>query len=247
MYREYSPDIRLSHLIEAYWIADGVVEKPFTQQIIPDGCVDIIFDFKNWKDAQLVGTKTSLFEFSYQVGSIQMMGIRFTPGGITAFTHIPVFEFTNQSITFPFSETLLDHFFYEQLSDKERMQDRIAYINQYFLNRLHQLYMCDNRITHAISFILNSKGQTTVSQIAEKVCLGERHFERRFREVVGISPKLFSNVIRFRFTCQYIGHHAKTSLSDISVLCGYYDLAHMNKDFRRFGNFSPAGLMDCIK
>lgn len=248
MYYEYLPDIRLSHLIETYWVADGMVEESFAQRILPDGCVDIIFDFGNNDGTgklqtglpELVGTMTSLLEISYKPGRVQMMGIRFAPGGITAFTNIPVFEFTNDNIELPLSETLFDKNFYEQLPDMKQMQERISYINRYFLARLHKFYIPDERIGHAVALIRNNNGQPAVKQIAEEVCLCERHFERKFKAAIGISPKMFSNVIRFRFAHQYIKAHTDESLFSVALSCGYHDLSHMNRDFRRFAGNSPS-------
>ncbi len=250
MYQEYLPDACLSHLIEVYWVADGRVEYPVQQRILPDGCVDIVFDFgyKNTSGKlqtglpKLVGTMTSLIEFTYHPGQIQMMGIRFAPGGITAFTTIPIFEITNQDIDLPLSETLFDNSFYEQLPDMHCMQKRITYINQYFLKHLHKLYIPDRQIRHAVSFIQNSYGQLSVKRLAEESCLGERHFERRFKTAIGVSPKTFSNVIRFRSTLRYLETHPQESLFSASIACGYHDLSHMNKEFRRLGNISPSEL-----
>ena len=230
MYQEYLPDACLSHLIEVYWVADGRVEHPAQQRILPDGCVDIVFDFgyKNTSGKlqtglpKLVGTMTSLIEFTYHPGQI--------------------FEITNQDIDLPLSETLFDNSFYEQLPDMDCMQKRITYINQYFLKHLHKLYIPDRQIRHAVSLIQNSYGQLSVKRLAEESCLGERHFERRFKTAIGISPKTFSNVIRFRSTLRYLETHPQESLFSASIACGYHDLSHMNKEFRRLGNISPSEL-----
>lgn len=43
MYNEYPSDLRLQHLIETYWVIEGIVDESISQRIMPDGCVDIIF------------------------------------------------------------------------------------------------------------------------------------------------------------------------------------------------------------
>lgn len=243
MYKEYLPDLRLLHLIETYWVADGVIENSVTQRVLPDGCVDIIFDFGSNTPAglpKLVGTMTSLLEISYQPGRVQMMGIRFAPAGITAFTHIPVSGITNQNIELPLTETLFDKSFYERLPDMECMQERIAYINVYFLARMHKLYLPDKQIRHAVSLIQNNNGYFPVRKIAAEVCLSERQFERKFKTTIGISPKAFSNIMRFRSVRKYMETHPDESMYEIAIACGYYDHSHMNKEFQRLGSLSPS-------
>ncbi|MDH6305492.1 AraC-like DNA-binding protein [Parabacteroides sp. PF5-5] len=248
MYKEYPPDLRLQRLIETYWVADGVIEDSVTQRILPDGCVDIIFDFgsnNNTKQhptglPKLVGTMTSLLEISYQPGRVQMMGIRFAPAGITAFTRMPVSGITNQNIELPLAETLFDKSFYERLPDMECMQERIVYINTYFLARMHKLYLPDRQIKHAVSLIQSNNGHLSVWKIAGEVCLSERQFERKFKTTIGISPKAFSNIMRFRFVRRYMEAHPDESMYEIAIACGYHDHSHMNKEFQRLGSFSPS-------
>ncbi|NDW12014.1 AraC family transcriptional regulator [Bacteroides sp. 214] len=244
MYKEYPPDLRLQHLIETYWVTDDVIENPFTHRILPDGCVDIIFDFgSNQPSAglpMLVGTMTSLLEITYQPGRVQMMGIRFAPAGITAFTRMPIFGITNRNIELPLAETLFDESFYERLPEMEYVQERVAYINTYLLARMHKLYLPDRQIRHAVSLIQSNNGHVSVREIAGEVCLSERQFERRFKTTIGISPKVFSNIMRFRSVRSYMKAHPDESMYEIAIACGYHDHSHMNKEFQRLGSISPS-------
>lgn len=241
MYREYLPDIRLQHLIETYWVSDGMIENAQKEQIMPDGCIDIIFNFDNdtsgsptYGIPKLVGTMTSLLEITYQPGRIQMMGIRFAPTGITAFTQIPVNEITNRHVDLSMTETLLDTDFYNRLPEMENMQERISYLNQYFITRLYKFYTVNRQIQYAVSMIRKSAGQLMVKQLALETCICERHLERKFKAAVGVSPKVFSNVVRFQAARQYIKAHPEESLYSIAIACGYHDHSHMYKEFARF-------------
>ncbi|MCD7899836.1 MAG: helix-turn-helix transcriptional regulator [Bacteroides sp.] len=243
MYNEYPPDIRLQHLIETYWVTDGMIDTRFTQGIMPDGCVDIIFDFDHDNCIglpQLVGTMTSPLEVTCQPGRVLMMGIRFAPGGITALTHIPVYEITNRIIELPLADMLFDSAFYISLPEITEMEKRITYINQYFIEQLHKLYLPDRQIGFAVSVIRKNNGQLSVRKLAEEVCLCERHFERKFKAAIGTTPKMFSNVMRFQFARRYLKMHTEENLFSVSLACGYHDLSHMNKEFRSLGKISPS-------
>jgi transcriptional regulator GlxA family with amidase domain len=120
------------------------------------------------------------------------------------------------------------------------MQERIAYINTYFLARLHKFYLPDRQIRHAVSLIQNNNGHLSVRKIAGEVCLSERQFERKFKTAIGISPKTFSNIMRFRSVRSYMETHSDKSMYEIAIACGYHDHSHMNKEFQRLGSISPS-------
>lgn len=249
MYREYLPDIRLQHLIETYWVSDGIIETPRHEQIMPDGCVDIIFNFENYNSGrqfheipELVGTMTSLLELYYLPGRIQMMGIRFAPGGITAFTQIPVNEITNRHVDLTQTKTLFDADFHNRLPEMKNMQERVDYLNRYFVARLSKLFQINPQIKHAVSLIRSTAGLLSVKQLAYEICLCERQLERKFKAMIGISPKLFSNVVRFQAARQYAKAHQTDSLYSIAIACGYHDHSHMHKEFRQLGKISPSDL-----
>jgi AraC-like DNA-binding protein len=87
----------------------------------------------------------------------------------------------------------------------------------------------------------------------------ERQLERRFNEQIGISPKEFINLTRFRqaFVKIQLGgiplggappggapqNQHKRSLADIAWECGYYDHAHLTNDFKRYAGSAPTELI----
>lgn len=251
MYREYPPDIRLSHLIETYWVSDAMVSSASTQRILPDGCVDIIFNFANNDGTgrllpfmpHVIGTITSFLDVSYYAGTVQMLGIRFCPNGITAFTRTPVYELTDKSVELALMETLFDKHFYEGLPEFQTMKERIVYIEGYLLGRLLNCFISEKRIDYAVEYIRKANGLVSVKQIAEKACLSERQLERRFKSAIGISPKTFSRIMKFKHTVDYLRCCPKDSLYMTALECGYFDHSHLIKDFKAFGGTLPNELI----
>ncbi len=250
LYYEYAPDSRLQNLVETYWVSKGYIDTPVTQRIMPDGCVDIIFDFeencitrpRSQGQPDIVGTMSSYFDISYSPGHTYKLGIRFNPAGITAFTRVPVHEFTNLSTDLMLTDTLFDNAFHEQMPELESTEARLAHINRYLLSRLPHTYQPEQRIVHAIDLITGSKGQFSIGRLSEEVCLCQRQFERRFKDAVGISAKVFSRVIRFRYTQQYMKQHPNESVYSAALSCGYHDDSHLAKEFRQLGGVVPKSI-----
>lgn len=247
MYKEYKPNALLAPYIEVYWTAEGFVEEEISYTVLPDGCVDIIFSFGDTPPKSLlepilpniIGTMTSYFK-GYHYGLVCMLGIRFKPAGFTAFTRVPINELTNQQLSLTLVETLFDEQLYTSLPEKKLMEDKILHIDSYFVNKLGKLFSIDHQVEYAVALIWQTKGLLPLASVANKGCLSLRHFERKFKAAVGISPKTFSRVIKLKHTIAYLKEHKSTSLFAAAIDCGYYDQAHLIKELRAFSGNAPS-------
>nr|WP_306819282.1 helix-turn-helix domain-containing protein [Leptospira sp. id769339] len=62
-------------------------------------------------------------------------------------------------------------------------------------------------------------------------------YEKRFREVIGTSPKQLSNLVRMRNIID--SYSSKISFTDLAQESGYFDQAHFIKDFKTFTDETP--------
>lgn len=62
-------------------------------------------------------------------------------------------------------------------------------------------------------------------------------FEKRFRRVVGASPKKFATIVRFQSLLEQ--YPLVKDAAELGYLAGYYDQAHFIKDFKRFTGCTP--------
>lgn len=79
----------------------------------------------------------------------------------------------------------------------------------------------------------------SVASVAEGMGVSERHLRRVFHEVVGLSPKEFSRLMRFQRALDAAKDGRDLSWSDIAVGAGYYDHAHLIADFRSIAGATP--------
>ena len=244
LYKEYQPDALLFPYIETYWLSDGFSGEGKSHKILPDGCVDIIFSFDKEKDtlyAGIIGTMTTFLTVSYEE-SVQIFGIRFKPAGITAFTRVPIEEFTDKNIELASVETLFCRSFYETLSEKQSIEEIIEYVDYYLVKHLPCLYNCDKQIVRAVDLIYLTKGQLSLSKASAEICLSQRHFERKFKSSIGVSPKTFARIIRFKHALRYLQDHPQKDLLSVAIECGYYDHTHLIKDFRILSGNTPGNI-----
>jgi AraC-like DNA-binding protein len=88
-------------------------------------------------------------------------------------------------------------------------------------------------------YILLNAGNCSIEKIACRANMSIKTFERKFTEQVGISPKLFSRILRFNSAVALKLSDPHRSWTDIAHHCGYYDQMHFIKECKLFAGATP--------
>jgi transcriptional regulator GlxA family with amidase domain len=163
---------------------------------------------------------------------MRMFGIRFRPAAITAFTRVPVHEFTDRHIDISLPETVFDRYFYESLQENRTVESMVNQTDNYLISKRPFLYQPEKQTLRAVDLIYLTKGKISLADLASDVCLCQRHFERKFKSAVGISPKTFAKVIRFKNALHCLNNSRDNDLLSVAIACGYYDHTHLIRDFK---------------
>ena len=79
----------------------------------------------------------------------------------------------------------------------------------------------------------------SVSAVAVDLGVSERHLRRIFRETVGVSPKAFARLARFRRALRAARRDERANWASIATSAGYYDQAHLIAEFRAIAGATP--------
>lgn len=166
------------------------------------------------------------------------VGIHFHPGGLYQFLGIPITEIYDDGFD---GEDLLGNEikeFIEKCHDKQNDFDFLnATVQQFFLTKLHKMKE-RQPIDIALNFLVNNHN-ASMDQAASIACLSPRQFERKCKERLGISPKVYARLSRFFKAFHQIEAHQNTSWTDVAYGLGYYDQMHFIKDFKDFTGYTP--------
>jgi AraC-like DNA-binding protein len=92
-------------------------------------------------------------------------------------------------------------------------------------------------VLEAIHLINKNKGNIRMLQLAGQLNISASQMEKRFRRVVGATPKKFASIVRFNaILSQY---QKSKDLNDLGYLAGYFDQAHFIKSFKSFTGSTP--------
>jgi AraC-like DNA-binding protein len=84
----------------------------------------------------------------------------------------------------------------------------------------------------------------TVARAAAAADLSPRQLERCFTEELGLRPKTFGRIVRFRRACD--GLRRGASLADAAAEAGYADQSHFARDCQNLGAITPAALRSYV-
>ena len=236
-YREISPGIGTAHFVSHYWTleADSVSDAP--RRIVPDGHPEIILNLGHgFQSLGLDGCwrmqPRSFFAGQIAspllvraIGRIRILGIRFHPWGASAVLQGPQQQFTSQ--TMPLDDIL------------KGLPDNIAAIDRH-LGQLGAMRSRDLLIEGSAKRISFQGGQVELGRFAAEAGISIRQWERRFLDAVGLPPKLFSRIQRFQHVLRE--SRDQENWADTALRCGYYDQAHLIRDFGDFSGETPTRL-----
>jgi AraC-like DNA-binding protein len=90
--------------------------------------------------------------------------------------------------------------------------------------------------------LVGSAGTAPVTQLAGTIGWTRQHFARRFAGEFGLSPKLAARVVRFDRARRML-EAPFLSIAQVAHACGYYDQAHLTREFTEFAGVPPGRLL----
>lgn len=256
--QEITPCEILQPYVENYWRA---VFNPFSNQIlsfkvIPRGVVELVLHFSDfhcdleirdkWQqspDYTLIGLWTETYEVRFRK-KVDVLGIRFKPDGFYALFGIPVAEFNHHSSDM---EDVLGQTFREyteQLREAASTQAQVELTDTFLLKMLQQNNQTAPYLHSAAELIRAQKGEITVDELSRKVFISSRQLEREFKNVMGMTPKMYMRIARLHQAQQLLRQQRFTNLAQLSYHCGYSDQSHFIRDFKNITGVAPTRFIE---
>ncbi|WP_317046070.1 helix-turn-helix domain-containing protein [Algoriphagus boritolerans] len=97
------------------------------------------------------------------------------------------------------------------------------------------------QLQSVINDIHSTNGQISIYELSKRHFTTVRQLERNFKKLIGLSPKEYSNIIRFQYALSLIKKSNQNSnLLDIAFECGYYDHSHLSNEIKRNTGLPPS-------
>ena len=168
--------------------------------------------------------------------------LRLTPLGAHRLIGGPMDEVANETVALeellPGSETLTG-----RLREADSWVERFDLVEAFLVRRLADAAAPSPAIEWSWAQLHKSHGRISIARIADELGWSHRRLISRFREQLGLTPKAVARVIRFDRAVQLLAGSAPSTLASVAYDCGYFDQAHMNRDFRDLADMTPAELL----
>jgi AraC-like DNA-binding protein len=200
-------------------------------RVPPDGCVDLVYSRE--EGVRVVGTMTAEQRFNYAAGTT-IVGVRFRPGMAGLFLRVPPAELTDLLVSVEQIWGGAGSTLTSRLDSAGSAAQCIALITAALPAAAPPL----EPVHLAIEAITASHGAVDLDFIARQANLGARQFRRRCLEASGLTPKQLCRVLRFR-RASALAARGRPRWSAIAAEAGYFDQAHLIRDFREFTGQTP--------
>lgn len=243
---KYLPTEQLKPYIKYFVVSENDLEREY--KVFPSSGLVIGFQYKGQlasiRDNTLnkltpsgitgISDSYKIFKNSADIGTIL---VYFTEIGFSHFASHPVNELFNLSLSL---DNVLDKSkiseVEEKLASANTDKQRIKIVEQFLLSQLKNI-QTDKLISEAVKLIYQYKGNIRIKELNEKLFISQSPLEKRFRKVVGTTPKKFASIIRFNSILN--GLNEQKSLIEICHENNFFDQAHFIKDFKQFTGDTP--------
>jgi len=246
-YAEHSPPDALAPVLHCLWTFedDGAGVGP--QRIVPDGRCELVVHFgAPYREAGEAEPQARVV-FAGQLtrplwleatGPCGVVGARFHPAAARAFLDMPMDRATDKRLDLARLWPGEVRALLGEMREAPDLGARVVAVGQFVARRVAGSEV-DEVVARCVSAFHDSGGMLPVQAAAEIAGIGRRQLERRFLDIVGVSPALLANVFRFRRVFDAIERDSARPWTDAAIAAGYFDQSHLNRDFRRFVGCTP--------
>lgn len=98
------------------------------------------------------------------------------------------------------------------------------------------------RCARAVS-LLEADPTRPVTAIAAELGISHGHLDREFTRIVGLTPRVLARLLRMRRLLQGLDVRGEVAWADLSAELGWYDQAHLIRDFKRHTGVAPSAYL----
>ena len=251
------PGPPLSAIVENLWLVQGRLASSWKNLILPDGAVELIFnlggpqylcrglrpnDHETFEHSCLSGERLAPIMIDER-GSIDLVGVRFRPGGAFSICGFPMEEVAGQVVEL---EAVLGReieLVRERLGTAASDQTRFAILEDWLIARRRQYAAIGRTVSHAVARLSQPGERIKITALAAGIGVTQRQLARDFARWVGVSPKQFARICAFQQAVKEIGFAEEVDWADLAHACGYFDQAHFIHEFQSFSGLTPTAYL----
>jgi len=162
-------------------------------------------------------------------------GVRFRPGMAGSFVGVSAAELTDRIVPYAFGTE-------RRLKSANSAEEVLGLLS----TLLRTPENPPGPVQRAIAAMERSHGEVDLDWIADQSNLSIRQFRRRCLDEAGLTPRRLCRVLRFRNAHTMASQTTQPNWAAIAANAGYFDQAHLIRDFREFTGETPVSVFSNI-
>jgi AraC-like DNA-binding protein len=260
-YWRIAPDPKLRAVVACYWVVDSQpvsarlrALEPTEDLLIPDGLSEIVFNrgcegFDRWRlggpehkrrmgGSYVIGGRSHSVN-TYAPTPLQLAGVKLDARFLRAIIRTPLSEFRESTLSLADLGDAQLLALEDALGNARCVETVIGLFDNFFLAAMRDARPGRTAVDALVARIQQDHGATPIMGWARQAGVDSRSLERAFCANVGMTPKQYARVIRFRRHYQSLisGNRGTKTLS--AHLDGFFDQSHFNREFRHFTGVAP--------
>jgi AraC-like DNA-binding protein len=256
-YQHYLPGPPLDKLIAKVWDWDMPPAAHRLERVLPQPGAQLIINLHEDEtrvytdDAErrcirssacVLGGPTLRSEIIDTAEQIRVMGVVFRPGGAHALTGEDATMLIGRDIDlgdlFGRAAPLLR----EQLLETPEPRERLRLLTGWLVQRMRSTAL-HPAIAYALGRLADPPQVRRIAPLVRETGLSERRFGTLFQRQVGMRPKHYTRLLRFRAVVDHAAAQPTVSWCQVAADGGYADQAHLTHEFRQFAGVTPSAFM----
>jgi AraC-like DNA-binding protein len=229
---------------------------PFCSPMFADGHASLVFSFPRvclaegvWQSnpvvprGDLIGPSSAVGPSSLAARA-ESVGVYFRAGMVSQFTRVRGDEMRNLVAGADGLWGTQALRLAEELSELGREGARIDRLEAALLRQAASIECTGASIDvpGMAAWIIRLGGQLSVEELAERAGVSRQHLTRVFRQIVGLTPKMYCRLVRFQSALAYAAPGGDVEWAQVAADLGYTDQSHMIAEFRQFSSLTPERL-----
>lgn len=186
----------------------------------------------------IAGIKTEEIHVQYKGKLLQVL-FEFTASGFYYLFHQSPVRYKNNlaelNRIFSFQEVKE---LSNRLSETDDIDKQITLIENLLMSKVSEAKIPNLYLEKSIDLIEKNHGIIHIQDIVDQVEVCERQLNRKFKEIVGISPKKFSKILQLHYLI-YLIHRKNYPLQEIVYKGFFYDRPHFTHTFKELTGMTP--------
>ncbi|WP_224365603.1 helix-turn-helix domain-containing protein [Hyalangium versicolor] len=249
----YRPGPPLEESVSCFWLSEEGRASVSKERVLPSGALSLVISLREDRffiygpdertrlaslpGAIVSGAHPTPFAMDVPARGLAI-GVCFRPGGAVPFLGVPAHEFEGKQVGLDALWGRAAALLREQLIEASSPHEQFHMLEVFLLARRRYA-----RPTHpGVAMALRAFGDPSLRSVAEVnglTGLSPKRLIALFRAEVGLGPKTFWRVRRFREALRRLEPGGPIRGAELALDCGYCDQAHFNRDFRHFAGLSP--------